>query len=43
MAESVITIIFESLMKTIANLEQREKRKLWEYLNAEFFDEDLFN
>ena len=44
MAESTISITFESLMETIANLGQSEKRKLWEYLDAEFFEEeDLFN
>jgi hypothetical protein len=40
MAESTFRITFESLIDTIANLGQSEKRKLWEYLDAEFFEEE---
>lgn len=40
MAESIISTTFESLLETIANLGQSEKRKLWEYLDSELSEED---
>ena len=40
MAESTISITFESLLETIANLGQGEKRKLWEYLDSELSEEE---
>ncbi len=40
MAESTISTTFESLLETIANLGQSEKRKLWEYLDSELSEED---
>ena len=43
MAETTISTTFESLLETIVSLEPSEKRKLWEYLDAELFEEDLFN
>ena len=41
MAASTIKITFESLLETIANLGQVEKRKLWEYLDSELSEEEL--
>ena len=41
MAVSTISITFESLLETISNLGQIEKRKLWEYLDSELSEEEL--
>ena len=41
MAVSTISITFESLLETISNLGQVEKRKLWEYLDSELSEEEL--
>ncbi len=41
MAESIISTTFESLLETIANLGQSEKRKLWEYLDSELSEDEL--
>jgi len=41
MAVTTISITFESLLETIANLGQIEKRKLWEYLDSELSEEEL--
>ena len=43
MAETTISTTFESLLETVVSLEPSEKRKLWEYLDAELFEEDLFD
>lgn len=41
MAESIISTTFESLLETIVNLGQSEKRKLWEYLDSELSEDEL--
>ena len=41
MAVSTTNITFESLLETISNLGQAEKRKLWEYLDSELSEEEL--
>ena len=41
MAVSTTNITFESLLETISNLGQVEKRKLWEYLDSELSEEEL--
>lgn len=44
MPETTIAISFESLVESIAKLPHSDKHKLWEYLNAELFeDDDDFN
>ena len=41
MAVSTTNNTFESLLETISNLGQVEKRKLWEYLDSELSEEEL--
>ncbi len=40
MSETTIAISFESLLESIAQLAHSDKRKLWEYLDSELFDDD---
>jgi hypothetical protein len=40
MIESPVAVIFETLLASIAQLEHGDKHKLWEYLDAELFDDD---
>jgi hypothetical protein len=43
MIESPVAVTFETLLAAIAKLEHSDKHKLWEYLDAELFDDDDFN
>jgi hypothetical protein len=43
MIESPIAVTFEVLLASIAKLGHSDKHKLWEYLDAELFDDDDFN
>jgi hypothetical protein len=40
MIESPVAVTFELLLASIAKLEHSDKHKLWEYLDAELFEED---
>jgi hypothetical protein len=40
MIESPVAVTFETLLASIAQLERGDKHKLWEYLDAELFDDD---
>jgi hypothetical protein len=40
MIESPVAVTFETLIAAIAKLEHSDKHKLWEYLDAELFDDD---
>jgi hypothetical protein len=40
MIESPVVVTFETLLASIAKLEHSDKHKLWEYLDAELFDDD---
>ncbi len=40
MIESPVAVTFETLLASIAKLAHNDKHKLWEYLDAELFDDD---
>ncbi len=40
MPETTIVVSFESLLESIAKLSHSDKHKLWEYLDAELFEDD---
>jgi hypothetical protein len=40
MIESPVAVTLETLLASIAKLEHSDKHKLWEYLDAELFDDD---
>ena len=40
MIESPVAVTFETLLASIEKLGQSDKHKLWEYLDAELFDDD---
>ncbi len=41
MIDSTVTFSFETLLASIAKLDHNEKHELWEYLDAELFDDDF--